>query len=245
MTKPASSKHSPVAGRRARRTDGEAPINQSIERAARLLGLFSIDEPKLPLSQLSARLGTSKATTYRYASALRRSGLLRASPRGYALGPRVVELASIALAGLHVVAVSSPFLERLVMTLNETAVLSVWDGEAPVVVRSLDNTDRIVHIGVRTGTRLTPESAQAQIFRAFLQPDDHDPDLEQIRRDRVCYRAGIVDAIAVLAAPVLQRDAIVATMALVGTVGTIPEGPHSKMAVQLRDTAAALSAELG
>lgn len=245
MTTHASSKPSVATRRTARPDTQEPPVNQSIERAAKLLRIFSTDEPELTLSQLTTRLGTSKATTYRYATALRRSGLLRTSPRGYMLGPGIIELAQTALAGLHVVAVAPPFLEQLVATTNETGVLSVWDDDAPVVVSSQDNTDRIVHIGVRTGTRLTSESAQAHIFRAFLEPEDDDPELEQIRRLHICYRARVVEGIAVLAAPVFQRDEIVATMALVGTVGTIPEGLDSKMAIELRDNATALSTELG
>lgn len=103
----------------------EAPINQSVERAARLLSLFSVDEPELSLAELQARLGTSKATAHRYATALRRAGLLRLSGGGYTLGPRIVELAATALAGLRIVKVAGPYLERLVAELNETAVLSV------------------------------------------------------------------------------------------------------------------------
>ncbi|MBD0318595.1 MAG: helix-turn-helix domain-containing protein, partial [Thermoleophilia bacterium] len=72
----------------------QAPVNQSVERAARLLALFSVEEPELSLAEVTARLGTSRATAHRYATALRRVGLLRATPAGYTLGPRVVELAA-------------------------------------------------------------------------------------------------------------------------------------------------------
>jgi DNA-binding IclR family transcriptional regulator len=60
----------------------EAPINQSVERAVRLLGFFSAEEPELTLPQLTERLGTSRATTHRYAMALRRVGLLRYDTAG-------------------------------------------------------------------------------------------------------------------------------------------------------------------
>jgi adenosylmethionine-8-amino-7-oxononanoate aminotransferase len=74
--------------------NAEAPINQSVERAVRLLGFFSPEEPELSLAQLTQRLGTSKATTHRYTLALRRVGLLRFEPSAgvYSLGPRIVEL---------------------------------------------------------------------------------------------------------------------------------------------------------
>ncbi len=226
----------------ATRLDERAPINQSIERAARLLSLSTVEEPELTLAELTARLGTSKATAHRYATALRRSGLLRLSAGGYTLGPRIVELAATALAGLRIVKVAGPYLERLVAAVNETAVLSVWDGEAPVVVRVDDNTDRLVRINVRTGSRLPLDSAQGKIFRTYLAPD---PDLDDVREHGIAFNERIVEGIAALAAPVFQGDEIVASMALVGTTAAISRDPGSPMAVRLRDAAAALSAELG
>ena len=226
------------------RMDVHAPINQSVERAARLLSLFSVDEPELSLAELTERLGTSKATAHRYATALRRSGLLRLSAGGYTLGPRIVELAATALAGLRIVKVAGPYLERLVSEVNETAVLSIWDGEAPVVVRVDDNTDRLVRINVRTGSRLPLDSAQGKIFVAFLG-ETRDVDADRVRETGLAFNARIVEGIAALAAPVFQGDEIVAAMALVGTTPAIRDERDSLLARRLRETAGALSAELG
>ncbi len=220
-----------------------APVNQSVERAARLLSLFSVEEPELSLAELTARLETSKATAHRYATALRRAGLLRLSAGGYTLGPRIVELAATALAGLRIVKVAGPYLERLVSEVNETAVLSIWDGEAPVVVRVDDNTDRLVRINVRTGSRLPLDSAQGKVFRAFLGEDG--VELDAVRRDGVAFTARVVEGIAALGAPIFQGNEIVATMALVGTTAAIPAEPRSDVATRLRESAAALTAELG
>ena len=225
-------------------TETRAPINQSVERAARLLSLFSVEEPELTLAELQARLGTSKATAHRYATALRRAGLLRVSGGGYTLGPRVVELAATALAGLRIVKIAGPYLERLVAELNETAVLSVWDGDAPVVVRVDDNTDRLVRINVRTGARLPLDSAQGKIFRAHLGAPD-DEEAIAVREAGIAFNARTVEGIAALAAPVFQGDEVVATMALVGTTASITPGVDGATAARLRDLAAALSAELG
>ena len=227
----------------SRGIEDRAPVNQSVERAARLLSLFSVEEPELSLAELTARLGTSKATAHRYATALRRAGLLRVSPGGYTLGPRIVELAATALAGLRIVKVAGPYLERLVAEVNETAVLSIWDGEAPVVVRVDDNTDRLVRINVRTGSRLPLDSAQGKVFRAFL--GEADAELDAVRRDGVAFTARVVEGIAALGAPIFQGNEIVATMALVGTTASIPAAPTSELARRLRETAAALTAELG
>ena len=162
----------------SRRLESDAPINQSVERAIRLLGLFSPEEPELTLAQLTQRLGTSRATTHRYTLALRRVGLVRfdAAAGLYSLGPRIVELAATALSGLRIVRIAGPTMERLVTELNETVVLSIWDGEQPVVVRVEDNTDRLVRIVVRVGARLPRSgSAQGRVFLAF------GPDADELR----------------------------------------------------------------
>ena len=228
----------------------DVPVNQSVERAVRLLGLFSAEEPELTLAQLTTRLGTSKATTHRYALALRRVGLLRydAAAAVYSLGPRIVELAATALAGLRIIKVAGPTMERLVGEVNETVVLSIWDGDAPVVVRVDDNTDRLVRIIVRTGARLPREtSAQGKIFLAFGPDPDALPSAERaaILEHRVAVNSQVVDGIRAIATPIFQGDDLVAAMAVVGTIASLPDRPDSAVATRLRAAAEALSAELG
>jgi DNA-binding IclR family transcriptional regulator len=221
----------------------DAPVNQSVERAARLLGFFTPEEPALTLADLTARLGASRATTHRYTLALRRVGLIRYDPgtATYALGPRAVELAAAALAG--------PTMERLLAAANETVVLSVSDGGAPVVVRVEDNTDRLVRIVVRTGARLPREtSAQGKVFCAFGAGGEADLDaaeLATIRRTRIATNSQLVQGIRAIATPVFQDREAVAALALVGTTASIPDDPAAPLARLLVEAAATLSAELG
>jgi DNA-binding IclR family transcriptional regulator len=222
----------------------DPPVNQSVERAARMLELFSVDEPELTLTELTARTGLTKATAHRYATALRRAGLLRTSNGFYSLGPRVVELAAVALAGLGVIRVAEPYMLRLVTETGQTTVLSVWDGEAPVVVRVAENRERLVRVVVTTGSRLPADSAQGKVFRAFLGANG-DPDLEAVRREQLAANAVVVEGVTAVAAPVFQGEDIVATLALVGASAAMDTEPGSAMAVALRDAAIGLSTELG
>ena len=228
----------------------DAPVNQSVERAVRLPGFFSPEEPELTLAQLTQRLGTSNSTTHRYTLALRRVGLLRfdAGAAVYSLGPRIVELAATALAGLRIVRIAGPAMERLVTELNETVVLSIWDGEQPVVVRVEDNTDRLVRIVVRTGSRLPRvDSAQGKVFLAFgpdageLEPAERD----EIETTRVAVNSQVVEGIRAIATPIFQGGETTAAMAVVGTIASVPDDPRSQAALRLRAAAEALSTELG
>ncbi|HZR94857.1 MAG TPA: IclR family transcriptional regulator [Gaiellaceae bacterium] len=228
----------------------EAPINQSVERAVRMLGFFSAEEPELTLPQLTERLGTARATTHRYAMALRRVGLLRYDAAGgiYSLGPRIVELAATALSGLRIIRIAGPHMERLAANVNETVVLSIWDGESPIVVRVADNTDRLVHIVVRTGSRLErTESAQGKVFLAFTGQGDELPprELKRILATHIAVNTQTHDGIRAVATPVFQDREVIATMAVVGTIANLPDGDDSKLARRLHEAAELLSAELG
>jgi DNA-binding IclR family transcriptional regulator len=227
------------------------PLNRSIGRAARMLGLFSPEEPELALSSMTSRLDINKATAHRYALALRHAGLLRydASRQLYSLGPRIVELAASALAGLHIIKIAGPHMERLMARVNETVVMSVWNGESPVVVRVEDNTDRIVRIVVRIGSRLPITSAQGKVFRAFGTDTPPrtvpQPELADVRATRIAVNSQVVQGVRAIATPVFQDTELVSAMAIVGTSASVPEGPGSELALALRQAAEALSAELG
>lgn len=239
-------------GRPARRVNG-TPGNQSVERAVRLLSAFTPEEPELTLNQLMDRIGTGKATTHRYAMALREPGLLRydAASGLYSLGPRVVEMAAAARASLRVIGIAAPYMERLVRELNETVVLSVWDGERPVVVRVDDRTDRVVRMVVQTGSRLPLSSSQGRVFCAYLRDFNAaahgmaTAELEEIRRHGVAVNSQVMQGIRAVAAPVFQDGDITATLAVVGTTAAIPVEPDSPVAALVRQTADRLSAQLG
>jgi DNA-binding IclR family transcriptional regulator len=131
---------------------------------------------------------------------------------------------------------------------NETVVLSIWDGDSPVVVRVDDNTDRVVHIVVRTGSRLArTTSAQGKVFLAFsgegdeLGAKEHD----RIRQTRIAVNTQNEDGIRAIATPIFQDRDCVATMAVVGTIANLPAKESAPLCLRLRETADILSAELG
>jgi len=228
----------------------EAPINQSVERAVQMLGFFTPEEPELTLAQLTKRLGTSRATTHRYAMALRRVGLLRydAGSGAHSLGPRIVELAATALSGLRIIRIAGPHMERLAAELNETVVLSIWDGDSPVVMRVADNTDRVVHIVVRTGSRLArTTSAQGKVFLAFAAEGDGlgEKEAVRVRETRIAVNTQNEDGIRAIATPIFQDRDCIATMAVVGTIANLPAKENAPLCLRLREMADILSAELG
>lgn len=99
---------------------GPAPADgtkrtRTIERAALILTCFSVQEPRLTLGQLAAKLDLNQSTVYRYVQTLLAAGLLERAPGrgGYQLGLRVVELAYVAMNQLEVRKAALDEMERL------------------------------------------------------------------------------------------------------------------------------------
>ncbi|TKA10434.1 IclR family transcriptional regulator [Actinacidiphila oryziradicis] len=236
------------------------PAIQAVERAANILGAFSPHRPRLTLNEITAVLGTSKATAHRYTKALRAVDLLRYDPREsvYSLGPQVLTLAAAARAGLPLVKVAEPFMDRLVREAQETVVLSVWDGECPIVVASNDSTDSVARVTVRLGARLSPTaSAQGRVFCAYLQPDEvpilgrelhASPELAEeldvIRSTGVSVKSPVVNGLRTIAAPVFQAGRAVAALAVIAPSAAVEQDDKNQIQALIR-TADNLSSVLG
>ncbi|OLT12390.1 hypothetical protein BJF78_04090 [Pseudonocardia sp. CNS-139] len=210
-------------------TRGVEPI-LSIERSVAVLALFTAHRTSLSLAEMAEQLPWARATLHRYAVSLRQAGMLSYDQRSarYSLGPMVVRLGTAALNGLPLAQLAGPHLARLVRATHVTAMLSVWDGEAPLVIRENDDTDQLVSLKVREGSRLPAyDSAAGQVFLAFseaararLRADtdarrglaERAEALDRIRRERLAYTEALTGLRAV-ASPVFQADEIVARSA--------------------------------
>ncbi|MFF3664604.1 IclR family transcriptional regulator [Microtetraspora malaysiensis] len=239
----------------------EAPAIQTVRRAALILSAFTVEHPRLSLSEITARLGTSKPTAHRYTRALRAANLLRydAQQATYTLGPEILALEAAARAGLPIAAAAGPYLDLLVRETNQTAVLSVWNGESPVVVRCVDNTDGDIRLSVRTGSTLDLlRSAQGRVFCAYLPvgevpglarklrtaPDLRDL-IDEVRLTGIAVNSPADHGVRVIAAPIFEGDQIVASMAVVSTVAALAGETEHQVTEALRALSRRLSVELG
>ena len=111
-----------------------------------------------------------------------------------------------------------------------------------------DNTDRVVHIIVRTGSRLArTSSAQGKVFLAFsAEPEElAAKEAGRIRDARIAINTQTEDGIRAIATPIFQDRDCVAAMAVVGTIANLPAKESAPLCLRLRETADILSAELG
>lgn len=233
-----------------------------VDRLSSIFGLFAGGVPEMHLRQIADALGFQRSTAHRYLTSLVRVGLLRQVRTGaYGLGPVLIQLGATAMGALRVVNLGEGYLYRLAEEGGATAVMSIWGGHGPVVVRSREPQGAWVQIRIAVGSPLPPRSAQGQIFLAW--PRDADAmrrlldqlspaqraelprEIELVRQRKVAVSANVVEGIRTIAAPVFDHETVAATLAFVGTTATIPADPDSGLAAALREAAAQLSRELG
>ncbi|MBB5827193.1 IclR family transcriptional regulator [Micromonospora carbonacea] len=240
---------------------GDAPAIQTVQRAATILKAFSAERPRLTLAELTADLAISRATAHRYARALRAANLLRfdTATATYTLGPQILAMEAAARAALPIVTAAEPHLDRLTRLTNQTSVLSVWNGESPIVVRCMDNVSGDVRLSVRTGSPLDlVRSAQGRVFCAFLPPAEAPvvarqlrlsaglrAVVEQVRRDGFAVNSPEDFGVRVLAAPVFERTAVVAALGVLGTDAVLSGAAEAAAADALLRIARELSEGLG
>jgi DNA-binding IclR family transcriptional regulator len=124
--------HSQVRGRRP--AHGE-PV---LDRAFRMLGAFGPAHRSLSLTSLSARAGLPKPTTLRLARKLTEWGALERTADGsYAIGLRLLEIASLAPRGHGLRATALPYLEDLHQATGQHVLLAVRDGHEAILIERL------------------------------------------------------------------------------------------------------------
>jgi len=113
----------------------------------------AVADGPVPLAELAARLGLTRSTTHRLATALIERRYVSFLPRlGYQLGPKLLELGFLAQQQTDVVQVARPHLEALATATEDTVHLGVLDAERALYLDKVPGRRR-VEISSRIGDR--------------------------------------------------------------------------------------------
>ncbi|WNC90276.1 IclR family transcriptional regulator [Paraburkholderia sp. FT54] len=226
------------------------------------------------LRTFGAALGTTRSTTHRLVSSLVQARYLRQVQGGYLLGPKLIELGTIALEQMPLTAVARQHLESLAEQTLDTIHLGVRDGDDVLYIdkipgtRGLEMRSRVGHrmplastgIGKAMMLDLTPDvwqslfdASRRALASVSFKPDNR-PDAQTFMQRMTNYAAGGYTfdleeneaSIRCVAAPV--RDASGAVVAALSVASTIPymslERMDELIPVVQRE-ARAISEELG
>lgn len=149
--------------------------NSTADRAIDVLLLFAENHPVVSAVEVAERLGMSRSTTYRYLQSLRSAGLLEDDAGGFRLGPRILQLASVARKGLRLSEVARPVMRALAAEVDEAILLTRRFGDQVVCVER-EESSHPVRLSYELGHVLPVHAgASAKVVLAWA-------DAEEIRR---------------------------------------------------------------
>lgn len=262
MERPASTK-TPAAGASDEKASGGS---QTLMRGLDLLE--AVAEGPIALAELSTRLGLTKSTAHRLASALVERRMLSFRPReGYALGSKLLELGHAAGEQVEITRVARPFLEELSARTGDAVHLGVLDGGEALYLDKVSGRRRVA-IGSRVGERqpiastglgkaLVLDMSDAQWRELYLGGAEGAANTTQLsvwlERMRAYGRAGYAfdleeneDQIRCVAAPIRGVEgAIVGAVSLSSAAQYMDDERMQALIPVVQGTAEQISRELG
>lgn len=257
---------------KSRRAVARAYRVQVLDRAVGILDTLADTSNDLGPAGIADRLSLHKSTIHRLLTVLEQHELIRRNQNSgkYALGLRLFELGTHAVAGLRLREQAHPFLARLVRETGETAHVCVLDGCDTVSVANVEGSRNVrmpATVGRRTPAHCT---SVGKAMLAFLPPVRIDDllarvplrafttktlvtrrallaDLEQVRlRGYAIDDEEVEEGLRCVGAPIRNHAGeVVASMSIAGPTFRVTKERVPVFARSVMSAARDLSAELG
>jgi IclR family pca regulon transcriptional regulator len=133
-----------------------------LEKGLSIIECFDDANPRLTASQAGARCGMTRTAARRYLLTLEHLGYVASDGKLFWLTPRVLRLGQSYLESARLPRIVQPFLQRVTAGTQESAYVSVMDGD-DVVYIARNGTSRAMNTGYVLGSRV-----QAQVTAAGL-----------------------------------------------------------------------------
>lgn len=145
----------------------------ALERGLSILDCFVQGPAELQLSEISARVGLTKATAFRLIQTLQVCGYVQQDPdsKRYSLTLKVLDLQTAGLMALKFPQLAQPLLEELSLQLNESSSMAILDGPwIRYVARAA--APRIMADTLQLGSRLPAHAtSMGKLLLAAQSPD--------------------------------------------------------------------------
>jgi DNA-binding IclR family transcriptional regulator len=142
----------------------------SLSRMLEVLSLFKPEQPVIDIEVICSQLGYTPASAYRYVRELSKVGLLVRLPRGYAVGPRVIELNRHMTQFDPLLAASQDIVPDLVAQTNMELLISELYGATVINILQHSGADAQALNYGRGRPMDLYRSATARVILAHLLP---------------------------------------------------------------------------
>jgi DNA-binding IclR family transcriptional regulator len=227
------------------------------------------------LKDIGVAIGCTRSTTHRLIQSLAQAGFLSRDRKiGYALGPRLVELGTLARDRSPLLSVALPHLQTLAAKTQQTVHISVVQGQEILYLEKIESrhgTRMRSKVGCRMPLALTamgkallldsPESGWREIYQANLDqlvragsaidsvprwPDYHARMRGYVAEEITFDREENEPGIRCVAAPVRDADGrITAALSVSGPAPSMSDERMSTLRFEVKEAAVAVSTGLG
>lgn len=119
--------------------------NKSLAKAVRMLNLFSAQEPRLSLAEISARLEMPKSTTHHILKSLISEGLIeKVNGEAYALGTAILALSQTVRVNVEVRDRAAPHVRALADLTGESVYLTIREGDRILYIYAVESSQRLI-----------------------------------------------------------------------------------------------------
>lgn len=147
---------------------------QSLDRAASLLWLFTIEEPELGVTEIAARTSMHKSTVSRLLASLAANGLVTQNPenRRYHLGTGLLELAGRVLSSFNIQQLARPYMVELATACDETVNLGILERDEVVNIARIPSAHTIRYTGWIGRRNMLHCTSSGKAALAYMPEDD-------------------------------------------------------------------------
>ena len=256
--------------RRDDRSNSERYVIPNLRNACRILKLLANSNEGMKSADIARSLKIPVTTTLRIMSTLHLEGYVRKHENNFELGPVLIQLGTVALAGTEIRNLAEPILKRLTEVTDETSHLALpCDGRSLIV--AVEDSPHPLRASSRPGFLADLHcSSTGKTFLAFLYKDrlsdlyskatpaKRTPNtrttLAELRKetDATLKRGYSLDdeefnpGVRCLAVPVFDADAsVAAAIGITASTVRFTKDRIPEMAAHVKEAAAELSALLG
>lgn len=247
---------------------------QSIEVGGQILVVLADHSAPMSLKQLAEAAQMTPAKAHPYLVSYSKLGLVAQDPVSgrYGLGPLALRMGLSSLRQLNPVRLGMAAALELEQRVRHTVALSVWGNAGPTVIH-LEESSHPIHMNLRAGTVMSLMTATGMVFAAympaktierFVEESMHphafphiiggrsdwksmQAALQEVREHGIARAIGQpIPGVSAFAAPVFDHNGHVAlVITLVGPTGGFDPDWHCANAQALRESAQAISRQLG
>jgi IclR family transcriptional regulator, pca regulon regulatory protein len=142
-----------------------------LEKGLAIIQAFDIENSRLRASAAAKLTGMTRSSARRHLMMLTYLGFVATDGKSFWLTPKVLRLGSAYLHSARLPRIVQPFLQRLTGATQESAFVSILDGDELVYI-ARNGANRVMNTGFVIGARIPPFLASAGMAILSTQPSE-------------------------------------------------------------------------